>query len=87
MLKVKEITKTLFYEKKQIRDKKIITKNICSLFDFDEFKEKIITEFRGYNYEIQQKEKGNIFIIKGTLIKKYTTGNKLKIQKIYKIIK
>ena len=87
MLKIKETTKTLFYEKNKIRDKKIITKYICSLFDFDEFKEKIIKEFRADNYEIEQKEKGNFFIIKGTLIKKYTTGNKLKIQKIYKIFK
>lgn len=87
MLKIKEITKTVFYKKNIISDKQVVSKYICSLFEFDEFKEKIIKEFRSDNYEIEQKEKGNIFIIKGTLIKKYNDGNKLKIQKIYKIEK
>lgn len=87
MLKIKEIIKTVFYKKRQIRDKQIISKNICSLFEFDEFKEKIISQFRADEFAIEQKEKGDFLIIKGVLHKKYNNGNKLKIQKIYKIEK
>ena len=38
MLKIKEITKTFFYKKNIISDKQVVSKNICSLFEFDEFK-------------------------------------------------
>lgn len=87
MLKIKETTKTVFYKKNIISDKRVISKNICSLFEFDEFKEKIISQFRADGFAIEQKEKNIFLIIKGILHKKYNNGNKLKIQKIYKIEK
>lgn len=87
MLKIKEITKTFFYKKNIISDKQVVSKNICSLFEFDEFKEKIISQFRADEFAIEQKEKGDFFVIKGNYTKKYNDGNKLKIQKIYKIEK